>query len=143
MLKLGIIGCGSVMQGPYMELVNKLVFKKILQLKTICDVDKKLEKILSNKFYYNNFVTDYNKILKDKEIDVVLILTSMNEHAKIAKQCLKQNKHVLVEKPMATNLKELNELYSLAKKSKKCLVAAPFVILSPTFQAIYLSLIHI
>ena len=71
MLKLGIIGCGSIMQGPYMELVNKLVFKKILQLKTICDVDKKLEKILSKKFYYNNFVTDYNKILKDKEIDVV------------------------------------------------------------------------
>ncbi len=136
MLKLGIIGCGSVMQGPYMELVNKLVFKKILQLKTICDVDKKIEKILSKKFYYNNFVTDYNKILKDKEIDVVLILTSMNEHAKIAKQCLKQNKHVLVEKPMATNLKELNELYTLAKKSKKYLVAAPFVILSPTFQAI-------
>tara|TARA_B100001123_G_C15253639_1_gene1003758 strand:+ start:374 stop:1477 length:1104 start_codon:yes stop_codon:yes gene_type:complete len=137
MLKLGIIGCGSVMQGPYMELVNKLIFKKILELKTICDVDKKLEKILSKKFYYNNFVTDYNKILKDAEIDVVLILTSMREHAKIAKQCLKQNKHVLVEKPMATNLKELNELYTLAKKSKKYLVAAPFVILSPTFQAIY------
>ena len=136
MLKLGIIGCGSVMQGPYMELVNKLIFKKILELKTICDVDKKLEKILSKKFYYNNFVTDYNKILKDAEIDVVLILTSMREHAKIAKQCLKQNKHVLVEKPMATNLKELNELYALAKKSKKYLVAAPFVILSPTFQAI-------
>ena len=34
-------------------------------------------------------------------------------------------------------LKELNELYALAKKSKKYLVAAPFVILSPTFQAIY------
>ena len=53
MLKLGIIGCGSVMQGPYMELVNKLVFKKVLELKTICDVDKKLEKILSKKFYYH------------------------------------------------------------------------------------------
>ena len=133
MLKLGIIGCGSVMQGPYMELVNKLIFKKIIELKTICDVDKKIEKIVSKKFYYKNFVTDYNKILKDKEIDSVLILTSMNEHAKIAKECLKQNKRVLVEKPMATNLRELNELYTFAKKSKKYLVAAPFVILSTIF----------
>ena len=53
------------MQGPYMELVNKLVFKKVIELKTICDVDKKIEKIVSKKFYYKNFVTDYNKILKD------------------------------------------------------------------------------
>ena len=137
MLKLGIIGCGSVMQGPYMELVNKLIFKKIIELKTICDVDKKIEKIVSKKFYYKNFVTDYKKLLNDKEIDVVLILTSMKEHAKIAKESIKKNKHVLVEKPMATNLKDLKELYSLAKKSKKFLLAAPFVILSPTYQAIH------
>ena len=40
MLKLGIIGCGSVMQGPYMELVNKLVFKKILEQKFNVSVDE-------------------------------------------------------------------------------------------------------
>ena len=67
----------------------------------------------------------------------MLILTSMLEHAKIAKAALLYNKHVLVEKPMATNLRDLNELYLLAKKSKKFLIAAPFVILSPTFQAIH------
>ena len=136
MLNLGIIGCGSVMQGPYMELVNKLAFKKIINLKTVCDVNSNLKKILSKKFIFDSFVTDYKKVLQDQDIDVVLILTSMLEHAKIAKEALLYNKHVLVEKPMATNLKDLNELYLLAKKSKKYLIAAPFVILSPTFQAI-------
>ena len=114
MLKLGIIGCGSVMQGPYMELVNKLVFKKILELKTICDVDEKLEKILSNKFHYNNFVTDYNKILNDTEIDLVLVLTSKKEHSSIAIAALLKNKHVLVEKPMATYMKDLKDLIKVA-----------------------------
>ena len=37
---------------------------------------------------------------------------------------------------MATNMKELNELMKIAKSSKKMLIPAPFVILSPTYQAI-------
>jgi len=136
LLDLGIIGCGSVMQGPYMELVNKLAFKNIINLKSISDKNIKLEKVLKKKFKFQNFYNDYKKILNDKEIDVVLILTSMNEHASIAKEALLNKKHVLVEKPMATNMKDLKELLLLAKKSKTFLVAAPFVILSPTFQAI-------
>ena len=61
----------------------------------------------------------------------------MKEHAGIAKEALQNKKHVLVEKPMGTNMKDLKELYLLAKKSKTYLIAAPFVILSPTFQAIH------
>ncbi|MDC0161604.1 Gfo/Idh/MocA family oxidoreductase [bacterium] len=137
MLNLGIIGCGSVMQGPYMELVNKLVFKKIINLKSVSDNNKNIKKILEKKFKFDFFYTDYNKILNDQEINIVLILTSMNEHASIAKKALLKKKHVLVEKPMATNMKDLKELFVLAKKSKTYLVAAPFVILSPTFQAMH------
>ncbi len=125
------------MQGPYMELVNKLAFKNIINLKSISDTNIKLEKILKKKFKFQYFYFDYKNILNDKEIDVVLILTSMNEHASIAEEALLKNKHVLVEKPMATTIKDLDKLYKTAKKSKKYLVAAPFVILSPTFQAIH------
>ena len=125
------------MQGPYMELVNKLAFKNLINLKSLSDKNKKLEKILKKKFIFDSFYIDYKKILHDKEIDVVLILTSMNEHASITKEAIQNKKHVLVEKPMATNMKDLRELFLLAKKSKTFLVAAPFVILSPTFQAIH------
>ena len=137
MLNLGIIGCGSVMQGPYMELVNKLIFKGIINLKSVSDVNAKIEKIIKNKFNFDFFYKDYKNILKDKDIDVVLILTSMNEHTMIAREALLQKKHVLVEKPMATNMNDLNKLFKLAKKNKYILLAAPFVILSPTFQAIH------
>ena len=125
------------MQGPYMELVNKLSFKEVINLKSVSDVNNKIDKIISKKIKYQYFFNDYKKILKDPEIDLVLILTSMNEHAKIAKEALYYKKHVLIEKPMATNMKDLKELFRFAKKSKKFLVAAPFVILSPVFQAIH------
>jgi len=119
LLNLGIIGCGSVMQGPYMELVNKLTFKGIINLKSVSDVNSKAEKIIKKKFKFDYFYKDYKNILKDKDIDVVLILTSMNEHAIITKEALLQKKHVLVEKPMATNMNDLNKLFKLAKKVKK------------------------
>src|SRR6056300_2059245 len=103
------------MQGPYMELVNKLVFKKLVKVKSLSDINKSFQPILKKCFEFENFYTNYQQILDDPSIDVVLILTSMNEHSSIAKQALLNDKHVLVEKPMATNMKDLNELYGVAK----------------------------
>ena len=120
-----------------MEIVNKLSFKEIVNLKSVSDVNSKIHKIINKKIKYQYFFQDYKKILKDPDIDLVLILTSMNEHSKIAVEAINCGKHVLVEKPMATNMKDLNKLFTLAKKSKKLLLAAPFVILSPVFQAIH------
>ena len=37
------------MQGPYMELVNKLSFKGIVNLKSVSDVNNKIDKIISKK----------------------------------------------------------------------------------------------
>ena len=125
------------MQGPYMELVKKLTYKKILKLKSVSDKNKKIHNIIKKKMNYEYFFSDYNKILNDDEIDLVLVLTSMKEHSSIAKAALLKNKHVLVEKPMATNMKDLKDLIKVAKKSNKFLVAAPFVILSPVYQAIH------
>ena len=125
------------MQGPYMELVNKLSFKNIINLKSVSDKNNKIDKIINKKIKYQFFYTNYKKILEDPEIDLVLILTSMREHTKISKEALKKRKHVLVEKPMATNMKDLRELMQIAKKTKKYLFAAPFVVLSPVFQAMH------
>ena len=130
------------MQGPYMELVNKLSFKNIINLKSVSDINHKIDKIINKKIRYQYFYKNYKKILEDTEIDLVLVLTSMKEHAKISKEALRKGKHVLVEKPMATNMKDLKELMQIAKITKKYLFAAPFVILSPVFQAIHQEIIN-
>jgi len=69
-------------------------------------------------------------------VDVVLILTSMTEHARLARAALEAGKHVLVEKPFATSLNEAKFLTELAAHGPGHLVCAPFTILSPTFQTI-------
>jgi predicted dehydrogenase len=71
------------------------------------------------------------------DVDVVLVLTSMNEHGALAKAALGAGKHVLVEKPMATSLGEAAELLEFAETSAGLLVCAPHILLSPTFRAVH------
>ena len=54
----------------------------------------------------------------------------------MAKAALRADKHVLVEKPLATNLREGRELVALARRSPGLLMCAPFTVLSPTFRII-------
>ena len=105
-------------------------------LKSCFDISLNKAKYFSEKFNIKNEV-DMDGIFRDPEIDIVIIATLHDSLAKITLRALESGKHVLVEKPMATNMRDLDKLFKLAKKSKNLLIAAPFVILSPVFQAIH------
>jgi predicted dehydrogenase len=71
------------------------------------------------------------------DVDVVLVLTSMNEHAELAQAGLQAGKHVLVEKPMSTSFAAARELLRVSKGAKGLLVCAPHIVLSPTYRAMH------
>ena len=54
--------------------------------------------------------TDYDHVLNDEDVDAVIIATRHNLHASMALDALKAGKHVLVEKPLALNGRELSEI---------------------------------
>ena len=63
--------------------------------------------------------TDYRELLGNKSIDVVMVSTTPEPtHYPIAKESLLAGKHVLLEKPIALELSEADELIALAKKKK-------------------------
>jgi predicted dehydrogenase len=82
------------------------------------------------------FTTNADKVIASPEVDLVIILTSMADHARLAAAGLVAGKHVLVEKPLATSIEDAQALVACAKSSRGHLVCAPFTILSPTFQTI-------
>jgi predicted dehydrogenase len=60
---------------------------------------------------------DYQDIIKNDAIRVVYICTTPEQtHFPIARDCLKAGKHVLLEKPIAMELWEADELIALAKR---------------------------
>lgn len=72
---------------------------------------------LAKKFGFTHSTTDYQEILNDTDVDLVMITTRHNLHASMVMEVLKQNKHVFVEKPLALNKEELNELIKVANLS--------------------------
>src|SRR6266403_5893610 len=63
--------------------------------------------------------TDYRELIADTEIEAVYIsATPETTHYPMARDCLAAGKHVFLEKPIAMELAEADELIALAKKKK-------------------------
>jgi predicted dehydrogenase len=61
---------------------------------------------------------DYHELLEQPDIEAVIIALPNYLHATVAIDALKAGKHVLLEKPMATSLKEATKVAEAVKKSK-------------------------
>jgi predicted dehydrogenase len=134
-LGIGVVGCGSVL-AAYAPLIERLDYHGQARLVMACDRDEAKRNLMAEQHHVQAFTTEYQQLVESPQVDVVLILTSMLEHARIASAALQAGKHVLVEKPMATDLDEAAELLELAKRGPGLFLPAPFVMLSPTCQAI-------
>jgi predicted dehydrogenase len=62
----------------------------------------------AKQFVANYASTDFDEVLADPEVDAVLLSTRHHLHASMTLQALKAGKHVLVEKPLALNVDELD-----------------------------------
>jgi len=65
---------------------------------------------LGKKFGFTHTTTDYKEILNDSEVDTVFITTRHNSHAKFVIESLRAGKNVFVEKPLAINNDQLEEI---------------------------------
>jgi predicted dehydrogenase len=137
-VRIGVVGCGSVMQRPYTRQINQLKIRGLVETVVACDVkEERRDIVLSRDFGYQRFTTDFEEVVSASDVDLVLVTTSMQEHGLITRAALEAGKHVLVEKPMSSDLEEAAALVELAKKSKGYLVPAPHVALSPTYQRMW------
>ena len=75
-------------------------------------------KKIAKKFNANYATTDYNEILNDKNIDLLMICTRHDSHADLVLKGLKSGKNVFVEKPLATNQKDLDKIIEFYKEDK-------------------------
>jgi len=136
-IRVGVVGVGSVAEKyiPQMQHMN-VPFPRV-EIAAVCDAVPARKAVAKERYGLENFTTDYRDIVSDPAIDLVLVLTSMQQHWEIAKAAIEAGKHVLVEKPMAMTLTQAAELVSLARHSPGYLLCAPHVVLSPTYQAIW------
>ncbi|HTL57490.1 MAG TPA: Gfo/Idh/MocA family oxidoreductase [Candidatus Limnocylindrales bacterium] len=133
-VRLGIVGCGNVL-GAYLALAEMLRREGVADVTVFCGREHQRFATLA-AWPSAAFVTHFEDFVSRPDVDAIVVLTPMVEHARMARAALEAGKHVLVEKPLAVTLKEARQLIAVAKATEKFLVCAPFTVLSPTFQAI-------
>jgi predicted dehydrogenase len=113
MIRIGILGCGRVVQSRYVE-----VFQKELsgvEVTMACDLVKTKADHVSNllgcKAVYND-----DDLISSANLDVVLICTESGKHYDHALAALKAGKHTIVEKPPALIPEQVVELEKMARE---------------------------
>ncbi|RNF48794.1 gfo/Idh/MocA family oxidoreductase [Marinomonas hwangdonensis] len=113
MLNIGLIGYGY--WGP--NVARNLHVNSKICLKWICDNKyERIEKAKSTYIAQTNYTQDHHMLMNDPELDAVAIAVETSAHYYLVKQALLAGKHVYVEKPFTSTVKEAEELHDLATK---------------------------
>jgi len=114
MIEIAQIGCGY--WGP--NLLRNLVTNKRCKVKTVVDLSAERLKYVSELYPSIHTTSDVSEVLSDQNVHAVVISTPVATHYELTLKTLESGKHVLVEKPMARTVSEVEDIGKLAKKKK-------------------------
>ena len=133
MKKIGVAVIGTGFWGKN----HARVYKELpsTDLVAICDVNAERAKAIADQFGVKAY-TDSAQMLKDPEVNAVSVCTWSTMLAQEAFKALCAEKHVLVEKPMATNIKQAQKLFKTAQANGLHLTVGFLMRFIPGIQSI-------
>ena len=120
-VKLGIIGLGYIGQ---VHLRHSFKIPGV-QVSAVADISKKALKKAKNMGVKKTYIF-YEELLKDPEVDAVVIGLPTHLHLQCTQKAAESNKNIFLEKPIARNVKEAQEIISVAQRnSVKLMIGYP------------------
>ena len=113
-IRIGVLGCGPIAQAAHLEGVRRA---HNAELYAICDVATDLRERMFTVHQPRKQYDRYEDLLGDQDVDAVIVATADAFHVPAASQAIKAGKHVLVEKPLSSQLEECLELQKLVRKT--------------------------
>ena len=113
-MKYALIGCGRIATNHVTAAVNNN-----MEIVAVCDiVPEKMEAILKKHGLVDDKsikrYTDYKKMIEENELELVSIATESGKHASIALDVIDAGINVIIEKPMAMNIADAEEIIKRA-----------------------------
>ncbi|PLV58285.1 Gfo/Idh/MocA family protein [Thermotoga sp. KOL6] len=118
-LKMGVIGAGKISEVLH---IPNIYFSEYAELVSIADPNEERLRYFRTKYFNLKTYKNYEEMLKNEDVEAVVVAVPNSLHAEISLKALKSGKHVLVEKPMATSSKEAMKMIDTAKDHKKVLM---------------------
>ena len=129
-MRVSIIGCGGI-AASHIKAYKSL---KDIEVVSLCDLNIDRAKTLAAKFKIQKTFADYNDMLEKEDLDLVDICTPVSTHAKIVCDAAKDVPAILLEKPMATNVSECDDMIKAVEKYGSKLCIGHTQIFSPHIQ---------
>lgn len=119
MLKVAIVGTGAI--SP-LHIEGFLSFSDEVTITALCDIYPEKAERIAKRFNLDVAIYDnHETMLENEQLDLVSVCTPPYVHAEIAIDAMKAGAHAVVEKPMASSLKECDEMNQTAKETGKLL----------------------
>ena len=113
MIKAGVVGLGNLGSVHARNLITQIPNAELIAVCGRENLVKQFTQIHQVPYVY----TDYDEMLKNSELEAVLIVTSVNAHYSMVMKAIAANLHIFVEKPLALTAEEAQEAQLAADKN--------------------------
>ncbi|MGE7760973.1 Gfo/Idh/MocA family protein [Peribacillus sp. NPDC097895] len=132
MIRLGVIGTNWITE-RFLEAAKHI---EDLSLTAVYSRTEEKAKEFASKYEVHTIFTNLEEMAASDEIDAVYIASPNSHHCRQAVLFLQNKKHVLCEKPMASNASEVKEMIEAAQQNGVLLMEAMKSTLMPNFESV-------
>ena len=131
MIRIGLLGAG------FMGLTHGRAYRHVPEVEVVAVLDRNPDKANTLAQETGSRVElDPEKIFNDPDIDIIDVTLPTPYHPEYAIRGLESGKHVIVEKPLALNLTEAEEILEAAQRSNRYLMVAHVIRFWPEYEAV-------
>lgn len=116
MVKIGVIGCGAIVQAVHLNVLAKAADAKVVAL---AEPDAQRLSQACARVSGAASHADWRALLDDRQIDAVLIALPTGMHAEVTQAALSAGKHVYLEKPLAGSVEEGQRVIEAWQQAKR------------------------
>jgi predicted dehydrogenase len=131
-VNVSVVGYGY--WGP--NIVRNVIERPEVELWGLCELSPERVAKFTSRFPGIRTTASFQEVLDDPSVDAVSIATPPATHFPLAKQALEAGKHVLVEKPLATTVRDAEQLVDLADRSGLVLMPGHTFLYSPAVNKV-------
>jgi len=130
-IRIGVVGCGAIAQ--IMHIPYLLEHHDRFDLVSLCDLDESVLHAVANRFGIEKRYTDFSEQLANDALDAILIAHA-GSHYHTMKSALDAGLHILCEKPLAWNLRQVEEIVAQSKVSHRVVQLGYHKLYDPAFD---------